>query len=128
MRPDNLDQATCELAWTDCVKGVRRLQQLWNGCMRQADTGEEYVHPTQKSLALMRWCLSLRWTREYELILDPFCGSGTTCVAAKELGRKYIGIEVSDQYCQIARERLKTVGTGVPVREARNGQMALFDH
>lgn len=60
------------------------------------------------------------------IILDPFCGSGTTCVAAKVLGRKYIGIEISEEYCKIARERLEAADTGVPAKEARVGQMAMF--
>jgi DNA modification methylase len=38
--------------------------------------------------------------------LDPFAGSGTTCVVAKKLKRKFIGIEISENYCKIARERL----------------------
>jgi len=66
------------------------------------------------------------FTHETDLILDPFCGSGTTCVAAKKLGRNYIGIDISPEYCAIARERLKAVETGVPVKEARNGQLPLF--
>jgi len=60
------------------------------------------------------------------IILDPFCGSGTTCVAAKKLGRRYIGIDISPEYCEIARSRLEAVDTGVPAKEARKGQGALF--
>jgi site-specific DNA-methyltransferase (adenine-specific) len=41
------------------------------------------------------------------LVLDPMCGSGTTCVAAKQSGRQFIGIEISEEYCRIAQERLK---------------------
>ena len=41
-------------------------------------------------------------------VLDPFVGSGTTCVAAKSLERKYIGIDVSKEYCDIAEERIRT--------------------
>ena len=103
-RPDDLDQATCELAWTDCVKGVRRFRHMWNGMLRASD--EALEHPTQKPEALMRWCMSLRWTREYQTILDPFMGSGTTLRAAKDLGRKAIGIEIEEKYCEIAVKRL----------------------
>jgi len=67
------------------------------------------------------------FTNEDDLILDPFCGSGTTCVAAKMFGRRYIGIDISPEYCKIAEERLKTIDTGVPVKEARAGQGALFE-
>ena len=67
------------------------------------------------------------WSRPGNLVLDPFCGSGTTCVAAKKLGRRYIGIDISEEYCQIARDRIKAVDTGVPVKEARKGQIGLFE-
>ncbi len=52
------------------------------------------------------------WTNEGDLVLDPMCGSGTTCVAAKDLGRKYIGIDISSDYCEMARKRLKTHSYG----------------
>ena len=104
-RPDNLDQSTCELAWTNCVKGVRRFSYLWNGCMKDGEQGVS-IHPTQKPVALMKWCLSLRWTSHFKLIIDPYCGSGSTCVAAKQKGLNYIGIEMSPEYCEIAKRRL----------------------
>lgn len=102
-RPDDLDQATCELAWTNCVKGVRRFRWLWNGMMRASK--EALVHPTQKPEALMKWCLTLRWVPS-GLVLDPFAGSGTTLRAAKDLGRRAIGIEIEERYCEIAAKRL----------------------
>jgi len=79
----------------------------------------------EKPLALMAY-LCEKLSNPGDLILDPFCGSGTTCVAAKMLGRRYIGIDISEDYCRIARERLAAIDTAVPVKEARAGQMGLF--
>ena len=47
------------------------------------------------------------WSNEGDVVLDPMCGSGTTCVAAKDSGRKYIGIDISKEYCQLAESRIK---------------------
>ena len=64
------------------------------------------VHPTQKPVELMRYLVET-YSQEGDTILDPFCGSGTTCVAAKILGRKYIGIEIDERYATIARSRVE---------------------
>ena len=69
-------------------------------------TLEGGLHPTQKPTALIKW-LILTYGDNADLILDPFCGSGTTCVAAKLLGRNYIGIEISPAYVKIAEARLR---------------------
>ena len=66
------------------------------------------------------------WSNINDLIFDPMCGSGTTCKMAHRLGRNYIGIDISSDYCEIARQRLRAVDTGVSVKEQRQGQMALF--
>lgn len=102
-RPDSIDQATCELAWTNFIKGVRRFTYLWNGGIRKGD--EALVHPTQKPVALMSWVLGYRWTPE-GTVLDPFMGSGPVLRAAKDLGRKAIGIEIEERYCEIAAKRM----------------------
>ena len=46
------------------------------------------------------------WTNEGDVVLDPMCGSGTTCVAAYELHRDFIGIDTSQAYCELAEKRL----------------------
>ncbi len=114
------DFADCEMAWTSFDKVARLF------VARVADEHKTRIHPTQKSLKLMVWCLE-NYSKPTDLILDPFCGSGTTCVAAKMLGRDYIGIDISEEYCEIARQRIKAVETGVPVKEQRLGQIGLFE-
>ena len=63
-------------------------------------------HPTQKPISLMEYCID-KFTQPNDLILDPFLGSGTTAVACKQLGRRFIGIEISKDYCKIAEDRLR---------------------
>ncbi len=64
-------------------------------------------HPCIKPLALLRYLLTLLSTPTGGLVLDPFLGSGSTLVAAKQLGRRAIGIEISEEYCQIAARRVQ---------------------
>jgi predicted RNA methylase len=68
--------------------------------------GEMPSHPSPKPIQYMKKLVK-RITRPEQLILDPFLGSGTTAVAAAQLGRKFIGIEISPEYCRIAKERLR---------------------
>jgi DNA modification methylase len=63
-------------------------------------------HPTPKPLDLIKKYMKIS-SNEGDIILDPFLGSGTTAVAAKQLGRKYVGIEISEKYCEISRQRLR---------------------
>jgi len=67
--------------------------------------GESGLHPTQKPIKLMQALIELT-TQENQIVLDPFCGSGTTLVAAKNTGRKYIGFELQFEYFEIAENRL----------------------
>jgi site-specific DNA-methyltransferase (adenine-specific) len=62
-------------------------------------------HPTQKPLSLMRALIDLT-TQPGQVVIDPFCGSGSTLVAAKELSRKYLGIEMSVKYVETSNKRL----------------------
>lgn len=72
------------------------------------EAGESGLHPTQKPIRLMQALIELA-TQAGQVVLDPFCGSGSTLVAAKLTGRKYIGMELDSQYVAIANQRLDNV-------------------
>jgi len=88
------DFADFEMAWTNLDMVARRF------VMRPMNMDGGKVHPTQKPVALMEWCLG--FLPDAQTILDPFMGSGTTLVACAKLGRKGIGIEKDPDYFQIA--------------------------
>ncbi|MFA5999925.1 MAG: DNA methyltransferase [Candidatus Paceibacterota bacterium] len=69
-------------------------------------TNTKNGHPCAKPITFIRKLLDRVSINKEDLILDPFCGSGTTCVAAKLTGKKYIGIDLSQKYCDIAIDRL----------------------
>ena len=94
----------CELAWTNLDKPIRIKHHMWNGMLRK-NNEPRYGHPTQKPLEIIKWCIFISGTTG--TILDPFMGSGTTLRAAKDLGRRAIGIEIEQKYCDIAIERLR---------------------
>lgn len=105
------DFADCEMAWTNLPGSIRRIIWRWNGMLQEnMSNKEKRVHPTQKPLPVIEWCINqadIKTNTKQQIILDPFMGSGTTCVAAKKLNRKFIGIEISEKYCQIAVDRLR---------------------
>lgn len=70
------------------------------------ETSDDCGHPCPKPIGWMLWAVALA-SRPVETILDPFMGSGTTLRAAKDLGRKAIGIEIEERYCEIAAKRLQ---------------------
>ena len=73
---------------------------------RSTEQTEKNGHPCPKPINQWKWLLK-RTSLEGWTVLDPFLGSGTTAVAAKQLGRNYIGIEISENYCKIANDRLR---------------------
>lgn len=89
-----------EIAWMKGGHGVycRRDTSLMGETRKRA-------HPTQKPVSLMRWCVEK--AKSDGTILDPYMGSGTTLLAAKELGRRAIGIEIEERYAEIAARRLQ---------------------
>ena len=96
------DFADCELVWTNLSSPARLIRHQWNGALRASERGIPRVHPTQKPEVVMRWIIE---QMPVGTILDPFMGSGTTLRAAKDLGRKAVGIELEERYCEIAAER-----------------------
>jgi DNA modification methylase len=98
------DFADCELAWTNLPKAVRRIQHLWNGMIRKGQ--EPRFHPTQKPLEVVTWAIQ-HAPDDCQTILDPYMGSGTVLRAAKDLGRRAIGIDAVESYCEIAARRLQ---------------------
>jgi site-specific DNA-methyltransferase (adenine-specific) len=89
-----------EMAWTTLDQPVRAFN--FATCLLAVE-GKE--HPTQKPVALMKWCLG--FLPDAQTILDPFMGSGTTGVAAVQMGRQFIGIEREPKYFDIACRRIE---------------------
>ena len=101
----NGEFADCELAWTNLDKPVRRIRHMWNGMLRKGQE-ERNDHPTQKPLGVMKWAIG-HLPEPTTTILDPFMGSGTTGVAAVQMGRDFIGIEREPRYFDIACKRIE---------------------
>jgi hypothetical protein len=113
VKPDGAPQFTGDrpgMGFETIVAMHRTTPSAWNGGGRRGvfthNVGTHPDHPTQKPIALMRELVAL-FTNENDLILDPFMGSGTTLRAAKDLGRRAIGIELDERYCEIAARRLQ---------------------
>lgn len=92
--------ASAELAYTN----VKVPAKVFKYSIHQHNQIEK-SHPTEKPVSLMSWCLS--FVPNAETILDPFMGSGTTGVAAIQMGRKFIGIEREPKYFEIACQRIE---------------------
>ena len=98
--------STTELAWSDFGKS-RFYKQVWDGGKREGcEENRTFCHPTQKPVELMAWCIATI-PDEPDTILDPFMGSGSTGVAAVQMGRKFIGIERDLKYFDIACRRIE---------------------
>lgn len=89
-----------ELAWTSFDKAMRIFTYS-----RALALKDNKIHPTQKPLALFKWCLNLR-SKKNDLILDCYSGSATTAEACHELGRNYTCIEIDSEYHKASVERL----------------------
>jgi DNA modification methylase len=98
------DFADCELAWTNLPGAVRIFRHMWNGMLRASERGTQRVHPTQKPVLLMEWCITQ--AGDVSTVLDPFMGSGSAGMACAHMGRSFIGIEREPRYFDAACERI----------------------
>jgi site-specific DNA-methyltransferase (adenine-specific) len=99
---DKMFGSPFELAWSPSTGKNVMLRCLHGGLVNANDPGYGRSHPTEKPVALLRQILSYL---PAGAVFDPFAGSGTTLRAAKDLGRKAIGIEIEERYCEIAAKR-----------------------
>ncbi|RJR51786.1 MAG: hypothetical protein C4576_03295 [Desulfobacteraceae bacterium] len=97
---------TCE---KKIIQGRDPGQDVRNVAFKSRPTTRKNTHPTVKPTRLMAYLITMG-SREGDVVLDPFCGSGTTCVAAKMLNRKFVGIEISPEYQEIATKRIEGHG------------------
>ena len=97
LQPADFSLAMLEMAWTN-LGGPAKM-------FRKSVTSYEKQHPTQKPVELMKWCVG--FLPDSQTILDPFMGSGTTGVAAVQMGRHFIGIEREPKYFDIAARRIE---------------------
>ena len=101
-------RSLAEMAWTNIHKYVALYNCFWAGSPmhRMGSERGTQLHPTQKPVALMRWIVD-RYTQPGNLVLDPYMGSGPIARACKDTGRRYIGIEIEERYCEVAAKRLE---------------------
>lgn len=90
------------------INNNKQMTDVWEGSLTRASEKKFGKHPTQKPEYILERII-LSSTKEGDLILDPFVGSGTTCVVAKRLNRKYIGIDNNLEYLEIAKKRLENI-------------------
>lgn len=100
-----------EVAWMKGGHGVYVFKKSFPPPVRAADAGGDPslpvgIHPSQKPVALMEWCLQRAKVPAGATVLDPYMGSGTTGIAALNSGHKFIGVEIEPKYFDIACERI----------------------
>lgn len=88
--------------------GGKQMKDVWTGSLTKPSEKREGKHPTQKPEYLLENII-LASTNQNDIVLDPFCGSGTTGVVAKRYGRRFIGIDNNEEYLRIAKRRIENV-------------------
>lgn len=102
------DFADCELAWTSFNTAVRRLKFKWAGMLQENMKDKEFrIHPTQKPVKLYEWLL-MNYAKEGDKILDTHLGSGSSRIAAFNLGFDFTGIELDKDYFDDQEKRFQS--------------------
>lgn len=118
LRPNTLDFGSGELAYNTCSNVVKKYAQKWNGAIREGSKNlnpQPLLHPTQKPVELHMSILQ-DFSKEWDVVLDCFAGSGTTLIACEMTGRKCLTMEISPEYCEIICKRFEKL-TGIkPVK------------
>jgi len=102
---DNLSFSEFELAWTNLGNNCRHLSHHWGK--------ETKLHPTMKPVKVIEWCIGMLDSKP---ILDIFCGSGSTMVAAHQLNRKCYGMELDPKYCQVIIDRMHKLDPSLEIK------------
>ena len=98
-------EGAMEQSYTDDTSRMKSMRDVWDISYLNSQAKERTGWPTQKPLALLERVIKAS-SNEGDMVLDPFCGCATTCVAAEHLGRKWIGIDVSPEAHKLVRDRL----------------------
>lgn len=93
------------------LSGGKQMRSLWEIPTTPKNEKTYGKHPTQKPLKLLERIIRIS-TKAGDLVLDPFCGSSSTGVAANKYNRKYIGVDLSEEYLELSKRRLEALSTG----------------
>ena len=122
-KPDAVpSMANAELAWTNQDRNTRQIS--WS---ISATNSERVGHPTQKPVRVMAWTLEQLGVPKGATVLDPYMGSGTTGIAALQLGRKFVGIEREPKYFDIACERIRKESEQVKIFDVFDAKPEKFE-
>lgn len=105
-----------EIGWKKGGHGVYCTEIEWSTQGRRTEGIDNLsVHPAQKPIALMRWCID---RTKAPTIIDPYMGSGTTAIAALQAGRAFVGCEIVPEYFEVACQRVEAISRSFPMEQA----------
>lgn len=100
-----------EVCWINKGHGVYLMQHEWDGFLMEGEPRRARYHATEKPVAVMKWVMDRLNVPKGATVLDPYCGSGSTGVACVETGRHFVGIEIDEEYADVARKRIRAAIT-----------------